>query len=316
VPAIDATPIEFGVFLPQLAMEFSQLLDAAQSCEELGLNSLWLMDHIYPPGLPDVASLEAWTAATALLARTSALHVGHLVLANAFRHPVLLGKMATTLDHISGGRLELGIGSGSVPIEFAQAGIALPAMPERSAQLGEALEILHSMFGQPRTSFDGVHYQLDDVPNVPQPATPGGPRIHVGGIGERFTLPLVARYADVWNVPTSGYAEYGRKTEVVNDLCVKIGRDPATLQRSQQVIIGVASNTDGVARLQSLVDRRYSGPGWGADNGACVGTPDAVVAALRRRVADGVTIFICLFADRGARESLELFAREVAPAFR
>jgi len=106
--------LEFGVYLPQVSLTFEQMLGRALECERLGYDALWLYDHLYAPGLPSVPSLEPWTLATALLARTSRLRAGHLVLCNNFRHPAVLAKMATTLDVISGGRLELGIGSGSV----------------------------------------------------------------------------------------------------------------------------------------------------------------------------------------------------------
>jgi len=311
-----ASPVDFGLFLPQLAMDFPRILDTAQACEDLGLHSVWLMDHLYPPGLKSVGSLEAWTTATAILARTSTLRVGHLVLANAFRHPALLAKMATTLDHISGGRIELGIWSGSVPEEFAQAGIPLPPMRERSEQLGEALQVLRSMFTRERTTFAGNHYQLDDLPNLPAPSTPGGPRIHIGGVGERYTLPLVARYADVWNLAAFASSQYQHKRAVLDDLCAQVGRDPSTLAVSQQIVIGVAADATGVTAVQALAQKRYGGPGWDLEHGACIGTPDQVVQGLRQRVEQGVRTFLCVLPDRGAGSSLELLAREVMPAFR
>src|ERR1700722_20676560 len=137
--------LEFGIYLPQVALSFDQMLDRALECERLGYDSLWLYDHLYAPGLPAQPSLEAWTLATALLARTSRLRVGHLVLCNNFRHPALLAKMATTLDVISGGRLELGIGSGSVEAEHVQSGMPWGAFPERADRLAETLEILTRM---------------------------------------------------------------------------------------------------------------------------------------------------------------------------
>ena len=115
-PAMSG-PARFGIYIPQVAASFEELLAQAQRCEAGGITSFWLYDHLYGPGMPDRDGLEAWTLATALLARTTELRVGHLVLNNNFRHPVLLGRMATTLDVISGGRLNLGIGSGSYEAE-------------------------------------------------------------------------------------------------------------------------------------------------------------------------------------------------------
>uniref|UniRef100_UPI001FDFB211 LLM class flavin-dependent oxidoreductase n=1 Tax=Nocardia testacea TaxID=248551 RepID=UPI001FDFB211 len=153
------------------------------------------------PGHP---CLEAWTTATALLTATSTLRVGALVLCNNFRHPVVLGRMATTLDIVSGGRLEFGLGSGSIREEHTRAGLAWGAAAERAGRLGEALEIITSMFAHERTTFAGAHYRVDDIANVPGPVQRPRPPVHIGGTGPKYTLPLVARYADVWNVPTYG----------------------------------------------------------------------------------------------------------------
>src|SRR5439155_9263721 len=118
----SVTNVEFGIYIPQIGLSYELLRDRAQLCEELGYSSFWCFDHLYEPGLPQHPALEGWTLATSLLAQTTTLRVGHMVLCATFRHPVLLGKMATTLDVISGGRYELGIGSGSVEGEHDEAG--------------------------------------------------------------------------------------------------------------------------------------------------------------------------------------------------
>ena len=118
-----AERVDFGIYVPQLAFGYDDVLGRARLCDELGISSLWLFDHLYGPELPDTPAFEGWTLATALLAQTTRLRVGHLVLCATFRHPALLAKMATTLDVISGGRLELGIGSGSYEPEHERAGI-------------------------------------------------------------------------------------------------------------------------------------------------------------------------------------------------
>src|SRR5205823_1925780 len=141
--------------LPQIGSEFADLLSTAIECERLGYDSFWLFDHFYGPAQSKLGSFEAWTAATTLLARTTRLRVGHLVLCNNFRHPALLAKMATSLDVISGGRLEFGIGSGSVEVEHHEAGLPWQSMRERRERLGEALEIITRMFAAPVTTFEG-----------------------------------------------------------------------------------------------------------------------------------------------------------------
>ncbi len=209
------TDLDIGVYVPQMGFSFSDVLHRAQRCERLGIGSLWLYDHMYGPGVPNIASLEAWTLATALLSRTDRLRVGHMVLCNQFRHPAVLAKMATTLDQISDGRLALGIGSGSIEDEHLRMGLPWGSFRERSERLGETLEILTQAFAAEAVDFEGRHYAVRDMPIVPGPVQRPRPPIVVGGVGEKFTLPLVARYADVWNVPTYALGELEHKVTVL-----------------------------------------------------------------------------------------------------
>src|ERR1700752_2683235 len=129
--------LDIGVFVPQMAFSYEDVLHRALRCEELGIRSVWLYDHLYGPAAPSISSLEAWTTATAVLARTARLRVGHMVLCNQFRHPTVLAKMATTLDQISDGRLEIGMGSGSIADEHDRMGLPWGTFRERSERLGE-----------------------------------------------------------------------------------------------------------------------------------------------------------------------------------
>lgn len=158
---------EIGVYLPQMGFSFDDVLHRTRRCEELGIDSLWLYDHLYGPGMPEYPSMEAWTLATALLARTDRIRVGHMVLCNQFRHPVTLAKMATTLDQISGGRLTLGLGSGSIEDEHRRAGLQWGTFAQRSARLGETLQILHQAFTEERIDFTGEHFTVSDMPIKP-----------------------------------------------------------------------------------------------------------------------------------------------------
>ncbi|MBY0278349.1 LLM class flavin-dependent oxidoreductase, partial [Candidatus Binatia bacterium] len=218
-PRVTGARPTFGIYLPQVGFGFAEILERALLCEELGFDALWLMDHLYPPELPDVPSFEAWTLATALLARTTRLRVGHLVLSATFRHPALLAKMATSLDVIADGRLELGIGSGSYQPEHERAGLAWGSARERALLLEETLEIVTRAFASARCDFVGERFVVRDLPNVPQPAQRPRPPIHVGGAGARFTLPLVARFADVWNCPTYALAHADAKRATVLEAC-------------------------------------------------------------------------------------------------
>jgi F420-dependent oxidoreductase-like protein len=310
-----AAGIEFGIYLPQVAMSFEQVLDRALECERLGFDALWLYDHFYSPGQPDKPSLEAWTLATALLARTSRLRVGQLVLCNNFRHPALLAKMAATLDVICGGRLELGLGSGSVEEEHHQAGIAWGSARERSERLGEALEIITRMFTGSVTTWQGQHYQVRDLPSLPPPVQQPGPPIHIGGAGPKFTLPLVARYADVWNVPTYALDRIGELSFALDAECERIGRDPASIRRSVEAVLAVAPP----GRLDdalAIARRRYGWPGFGLEAGGFTGTPARVGDRIAELAEAGFSSFVFFTHDRASTETLELFAGEVMPQFR
>jgi len=308
--------VDFGVYIPQLAFEYADLLARARLCEELGVGSFWLFDHLYGPGMPNRPALEGWTLATALLSATSTIRVGHLVIDNNLRHPVLLGKMATTLDVISGGRLDLGIGSGSYELEHLEGGFPWGTLAERTARLAESLEILTSMFANERTSFEGQHYQVRDVPNLPRPVQQPRPPIHVGGVGVRFTVPLVARYADVWNIPTYGLGRWEEVAPSVDAACEAIARDPASLRRSLEAVLVLAPDDPSLESARAVAERRYGGPGWGLDAGGFVGTPAAIVDRVGSFLEKGISQFVFFVSDRGEPETLALLAEEVIAKFR
>jgi alkanesulfonate monooxygenase SsuD/methylene tetrahydromethanopterin reductase-like flavin-dependent oxidoreductase (luciferase family) len=306
--------VTFGIYVPQIAMSPDDLVGKALDCERLGFASLWLFDHLYGPGLPDAPAYEAWTLASVLLARTTRLRVGHMVNCNNFRHPALLAKMATSLDVLSAGRLEFGIGSGSYEQEHHEAGMAWGSARERTERLEEALEITTRMFSSPRTSFEGKHYTIKDLPNLPPPAQQPRPPIHIGGAGKKLTLPLVARYADVWNVPTYALGELDELTAALEAECERIGRDPNEITRSIEAVLATAP-ADKLDDAIALARRRYGVPGFGLEAGGFVGTPPQIVDRVGELSGKGFTSFIFMTHDRAATETLELVASEVVPSF-
>jgi alkanesulfonate monooxygenase SsuD/methylene tetrahydromethanopterin reductase-like flavin-dependent oxidoreductase (luciferase family) len=302
---------EIGVYLPQMGLTYDQLLHRAQRCEELGIDSVWLYDHLYGPGAPDHPSLEAWTLATALLSRTERIRVGHMVLCNQFRHPVVLAKMATTLDQISAGRLALGIGSGSIEDEHNRAGLDWGTFRERSERLGETLEILHEAFANEAIDFAGEHFTVKTMPIKPGPVQQPRPPIVVGGVGEKYTLPLVARYADVWNVPTYALGELDRKVSVLRSLCAAIGRDPSAIVLSIEAVMALAPDDASLPGVRQLAEKRFGVPAFGLKEGGLVGTPQAIVDRLHELNELGFGQIVLFTHDRGSDETLELLASEV-----
>ncbi|MCV7279566.1 LLM class flavin-dependent oxidoreductase [Mycolicibacterium flavescens] len=300
---------EIGVYLPQMGFTYEQLLHRTRRCEDLGIDSVWLYDHLYGPGVPDYPSLEAWTLATALLSDTERIDIGHMVLCNQFRHPVVLAKMATTLDQIAPGRLQLGIGSGSVEDEHHRAGLPWGTFRERSERLGETLQILTQAFADERIDFSGKHFQIRDFPVKPGPTR--RPPIVVGGVGEKYTLPLVARYADVWNVPTYALGELRHKVSALRALCDEVGRDPSTIVLSVEAVMALAPDDRALPEVRQLAEKRFGMPAFGLHDGGLVGTPSAVVDRLGELTEMGFGQIVLFTHDRGSDETLDLLAAEV-----
>ncbi len=196
----------------------------------------WTFDHFYPlSGDPTGPCLEGWTVTTALAALTTRLRLGLMVLGNTYRHPAVLANMAATLDHVSDGRLELGIGAGWHEGEHDAYGIPLPPLRERFDRLDEALEVIDLLLTRDVADFDGRHYRLVGARCDPKPVQSPRPPIVIGGRGERRTLGAAARWADQWNFPGGDVDEFRRLAGILAERCAEIGRDPAQVETSVQI---------------------------------------------------------------------------------
>lgn len=289
----------FGIYLPQLRMSFDRIVERTLAAEAAGFDSVWLMDHFTAPAAPEVDTFEGWTIASALAARTSTIRVGHLVLCDPFRHPALLAKMAATLDVISGGRLELGIGWGSVPAELQAYGFGPEPPSMRAAKLRETLEILDLMFGGETFDYDGEHFHLQRAIGRPVPAQARVP-VHIGGGGPKLTMPLVERFADWWNCP--GYA-----LDRIDELRPLAGAARVSTQHP----IGLAPDAAARDEVIATAHRRFGT--WG---GVIAGTADEVARELTAEVNRGVEGFVLQFSDFGTPETIQHFMTDVAPAVR
>ena len=288
----------FGIYLPQLRMPFERIVERTIAAERAGFDSVWLMDHFTAPAAPEVDTYEGFTTATVLAARTSTIRIGHLVLCDPFRHPVLLAKIAATLDVVSGGRLELGVGWGSVPPELEMFGFGPEPPAVRAAKLRETLEILALMFTGEPFDHDG-HYTLRRAIGRPVPVQEHVP-IHIGGGGPKLTMPLVAEFADWWNCP--GYA-----LDRIDELRALAGNARVSTQHPIGLALDAGSRDDAIA----TVHRRFGS--WG---GVVAGTADEVADALSAEVRQGVEGFVMQFSDFGTPETIECFMRDVAPHVR
>ena len=197
----------------------------------------WNFDHFYPILQRDRTGpcLEGWTMLAALASVTRRVRLGVMVTGNPYRHPALLANMAASLDVISGGRLELGIGAGWNEEESAAYGIDLPPLRERFDRLEEACAVLDLLLTQETASFDGVHYRLTDARCEPKPVQQPRPPIVIGGDGEQRTLRIAARWADQWNAPGATPDVLAHKITVLHGHCADVGRDPAAIEISVQV---------------------------------------------------------------------------------
>ena len=287
-----------GVMLPQLRMEPATIEARVLAAEEAGLHSVWFMDHLAAPALPEADALEGWTLASFLAARTERIRLGHLVLCDAFRPPALLAKMAATLDVLSGGRLELGLGWGSVPGELETYGLGRGTPAERAARLDETLTAVRALLTGDPVDLDGEHVVLRGAVARPRPVQDSLP-ITIGGAGRRLTLPLVNAHADWWNCPCYAADRLDELRPLVAD----------HVRVSVQRPIGLAASSAEREEVAALAQRRLGG--WG---GLVTGTPDEVAAALQRDVDLGAELVIAVLHDFGRPESLRLLADEVLPA--
>src|SRR5205814_3740001 len=202
----------------------------------------WLFDHFAPiQGDLDGPCFEGWTLLAALAAQTSRLRLGLMVAGNTYRHPAVHAHMAATVDVISNGRLDFGIGAGWNEYEHSSMGIPLYKPGERIRRFGEACEIVKRLFTQHTTDFDGRYYQLKEARCEPKPVQKPYPPFVIGGGGEQKTLRITARYADIWNFAGGPVETFRHKNEVLDRHCAAVGRDPAAIRRSVQVRIDSAN---------------------------------------------------------------------------
>ncbi len=228
-------PLRFGLKLSQAAT-IDTLTAIWRIADDSGFDHCWNMDHFASLGDDDTLDIfEAWTLLAGMAARTSRTRIGCSVTGNTYRHPAVLAKAAVTVDHLSGGRLEFGIGAGWAENEHTMLGLPFGTVGDRATRLEEALPIIRSLWTSPRTTFAGKHYQLADAVAEPKPVQTPHPPIWIGGIGRRRTLRMAAEHAAVWNAPGGRPEQVAELSAVLDGHCAAIGRDPAEIRRSVQI---------------------------------------------------------------------------------
>jgi F420-dependent oxidoreductase-like protein len=239
-------PLRIGVKLAPQDTSIAALRAFWRYADESGFDHLWVYDHLAGVGSagmvrePDPAAdvLDGWSLLAAMASETSRIRLGCMVTANTFRHPGVLAKIATTVDHLSGGRLEFGLGAGWNEYEHAMLGLRLGGARERIERLDEAVQVIRGLWtsGAAPFDFDGAHYQLKGAVAAPKPVQVTGPPVWLGGTGEKRMLRLVAEQADVWNtVNHGGVAECARLSGVLDRWCDEVGRPRDAVRRTVQI---------------------------------------------------------------------------------
>lgn len=292
-------------FWPAPMQDFATVRDLCAHAEATGWDGIWYADH-FMPNAPDtqVPWPECWTTLAALATCIPRVRIGSLVAGNTYRHPAVLAKMAATIDHISGGRMVLGLGAGWQENEHRQYGIPFYTLGERLARLDEACALIKGLYSQAETDFDGRYYQLEGATLEPKPVQQPMPLL-IGGGGERVTLRIAARWADEWNV--WGTPETLRhKIGVLQRHCEELGRDPARIHKSAQALLFMSDDA-------SWLEQRRQAPQQMA---SMIGTPEEIADLVAAYADAGVDELIIpdftLGRGEAKKAAMDTFIRRVA----
>jgi len=288
---------------------YETMTRVAQEAEGLGYDSVWLFDHFHTVPEPrQEVTFECWTSTAALARDTRRVRIGQLVTCNGYRNPALLAKMASTVDVLSHGRLDFGIGAGWYEHEYRAYGYEFSNVPTRLRYLRDAIQVILAMWTQEEAVFAGNYYQIHGAINQPKGVQRPHIPLLIGGGGERMTLKLVAQYADACNLSYVDVTELAHKLSVLKKHCEEIGRSYESIRRTVLLMCAIAkTDEEAFATTQSLPFRRKIPPEKVPEQ-ALVGTPDVI----RRRIAAyeqaGAQEIILYMPDAKDLTSVRLFA--------
>ena len=304
--------VKLGALCWNQYADWPSLLEAGVRIDRLGYDSLWTWDHLYPiVGSHEGPIFEGWLTLAAWAQATENVRIGLMVGANTFREPALTAKMATTLDHISGGRAVLGVGGAWFETEHEAYGLQFgDGFPERLRWLGEALPIMRGMLHGERPTASGPRYRAKDVRNDPMPIQERLP-ILIGGGGEQVTLKLVAKYGDANNLG-GGFESVKRKDAILIQHCETVGRDPSEIERTTGVgtVVIRDSRADAERVQREVAESNGKAEPW---KDQPVGTPEDVAEKLAPFLEIGYRHLIAGFPSPFDEESMTRFATEVRP---
>ena len=309
-------PIRFGIQTSQQNVEWSSMLDLWKKAEAWGYDSLWNFDHFYPIFVdPNGPCLEGWTTLAALGQATSRVRIGHLVNGNTYRNPCVLAKMAATLDHVTNGRLNLGIGAGWFELEHNAFGLDFKTVRGRLDALDEACRILKGMFTGEPFSLKGKHYTIDNARGLPVPVQKPHPPIMIGGSGEKILLRIVAEHADMWN--TSGDADrLAHLVDVIRRHGDAVGRDTGQIEKTVMMPMCYGGGGEREKFMTQLIAGMQQCTPDEARRRIMMGSKDECLETVARYGKAGVTHFIFMAFQPVFPDELQAFAEDVAPAAR
>lgn len=310
--------MKFGISLPQgWTMDLAGIKDpveayetttrVAQTADECGYESAWLVDHFHTiPQPSQEVTFEAWTTTAALARDTKRLRIGQMVTCNSYRNPALLAKMASTVDVLSHGRLNFGIGSGWYEHEYRAYGYEYPDAPERLRQLREAVQVILAMWQEEEAYFEGKYYQVRGAINQPKGVQqPHIPMLIAGG-GEKVTLKLVAQYGDACNV-NGDLATLARKFAILKEHCEAVGRDYNSIKRTASTLCVIGETTEeAMAKVPAMWKARMGDSGIEG----LVGNLDSIRKGIAAYEEAGVQELILMMPDVTGLETIRRFAGE------
>lgn len=311
-------PMQYGLVLPQgWVMDLVSIKDpveayeamtrVAQVAEESGFNSVWLVDHFHTiPQPSQEVTFECWTTTAALTRDTSRIRIGQMVTCNGYRNPALLAKMASTVDVMSHGRLNFGIGAGWYEHEYKAYGYDYPDAPTRLRYLREAVQVIHAMWEQEEATFEGKYYQVHGAINQPKGVQKPHIPLLIGGGGEKVTLKLVAQYGDGCNV-NGDLETLKHKFDVIKGHCAELGRDYEDIHRTTSIFCSIADTDEqAMTKIPEIMRARFG------DRIAAglVGSPDTIRQKLTAYEEAGVQELIFTFPDVLTLDPIRQFGRE------
>ncbi|GAC1355711.1 MAG: LLM class F420-dependent oxidoreductase [Ktedonobacteraceae bacterium] len=288
---------------------YETMTRVAQEAEALGFDSIWLFDHFHTVPKPtQEVTFECWTSTAALARDTKRVRIGQMVTCNGYRNPALLAKMASTVDVLSHGRLDFGIGAGWYEHEFKAYGYDFPDGPTRLRQLRDAVRIIHAMWTEEEAVFEGKYHSVNGAINQPKGVQKPHIPLLIGGAGEQVTLKLVAQYADACNIGHLDNEGLARKFSIIKQHCEDVGRDYNEIRRTVLFNCAIAE-TDEEALAKSAPYLRNV-PSGRIREQALVGIPDAIRKRITEIEQAGAQELIIFLQDAAQLESVRMFAKE------